>query len=55
MNSQQQTGFPAGYCPPGSGVDNCLPDNSAMNTTRSLLYTTLIFLAMCLVSYLVSA
>lgn len=54
MNTQT-SGFPSHFCPPGSGVDDCPPDNRTNNMTRSFLYTVLIFAAMCLVSYIVSA
>jgi len=54
MNTQP-SGFPSGYCPPGSAIDDCPPDNRTQNMTKSFLYTVLIFAVMCLVSYIVSA
>lgn len=57
MNTQQPSGFPSGYCPPGSAIDDCQPiiSNNNTNLTRSFVYTVLAFLALCLVSYIASA
>lgn len=58
MNIQSTSGFPSGYCPPGSGIDDCPPDNntnSNNNLMKSFLYTILAFLAICLASYIASA
>ena len=61
MNTQErsnfQPGFPAGFCPPGSAIDDCPPvnDNTNSNLMKSFVYTILAFLALCLVSYDASA
>jgi outer membrane protein TolC len=61
MNTQQQSGFqpgfPSGYCPPGSAIDDCQPvnNNKHTNLMKSFLYTILAFLALCLASYIASA
>ena len=59
MNTQQQTsfqpGFPPGYCPQGSAIDDCPPVTNNANLTKSFLYTVLAFAALCLVSYLINA
>ncbi len=56
MNTHQQSGFPSGYCPPGSAIDDCPPvNNQHTNLMKSFIYTILIFLAMCLASYIASA
>ena len=56
MNRQHQPGLPSGYCPPGSAIDDCLPEQEhTTSVMKSFLYTVLAFLALCLVSYIASA